>query len=378
MARYNAGLVTTNCPTIPTSGVVNIAPGQDVGGIVSSNPDGTSFVFASGTYNGASISPKNGQKFYGQSGAKLDGNGAESAFRSGASDVYICGFEITNYMPYKQDGAIHAQGDAPGERWLVENVNVHDNAGAGVMFASNSTFQNSRVAHNWVSGLKASGANNASFINVEVAENGWNNPDGWGWEGGGSKFSQTRGLLISSCWSHNNIGPGIWNDWRNWDVVFEYNLITDNTAPGIMHELSQTMIVRNNVITGNGNQDDCGGWTFRCGGIYISSSYGSLYGEGDGKQIEIYDNYLEGNRNGIVLTTDDRETVGEVDAHDNLLVNSGTSGIDQGGSYNAPKWDTIHFNSNTYQGNAGWDLNGGKSWQEWQAAGHDLNGSYQP
>ena len=99
----------------------------------------------------------------------MDGeNVTQWAFRpTGApasSNVTIRGFEIKNYLAYESngwnEGAITSswyQTQGGGSGWLVEDVNVHHNRGAGIMLTNQGTLRNSQVHHNYSIGVKSTG-----------------------------------------------------------------------------------------------------------------------------------------------------------------------------------------------------------------------------
>ncbi len=373
---YNASKITITCPTIPSSNFTTVRPGDNVGGSVNQV-----FVFEPGTYYGLTIKPRDGQKFYAKKGVVFNGNGASQAFRGNADNVYICGFRISNYKPPRQQGTINGQnGDAGNGNtsalsygWIIENVEVFNNIGGGIMLGSNATLRNSWIHDNTVIGIKASGASNVIFDNVSVGRNGFDNPNGWGDEGGGSKFAYTTNLTVRNSYIYDNVGPGLWTDIKNYGALYENNVVENNTVRGIFHEISFDGVIRYNLITNNGNRN-CGGWSFACSGIYISSSEGA-----NGKKIEIYGNTLKNNRNGIVGAPDSRGTVADMSVYNNTVINSGKSGVDKGGSPVSPVWSSISYRDNCYEGtNVFVWKTGSLSWSSWRSAGQDTNGSYNP
>ncbi len=377
---YVASLVSTTCPSIPSSGYTKVTTSNH-GSVLPGSPN-QKFVFEPGTYKGITVSPKSGQKFYARAGVVFVGNkssswsgsGSEYAFKSDADNVYICGFKISNYHTNRQRGALNAQGGQDSSSvmssgWIIENVEVYGNL-AGVTVGSNSIFRNSWVHNNDVIGLKASWTKDAVFDNVEVNNNGENNPWGWGDEGGGSKFSNTTNLVVRNSYVHHNAGPGLWTDINNKSTLYEDNLVESNGngqgGPGIFHEISFSAVIRNNVVKNNG-LGSSRGWLWD-GGIDIAAS----------QDVEVYGNTLENNKNGIGLIQQDRGAGYIVQnnwVHHNTIKNSGKSGAVQDISSNGVFSANNKFDHNTYTGGS-WEWNNGtRNWSYWQnTAKQDPNG----
>jgi len=101
-------------------GDVYLEPGDDLQQAVQNNPEGTTFVLRSGVYQQVTLSPKLGQIFWGEDGAVLDGEHAQSvAFRSSASNVEIHNLRIERY----RDNGIHFNG---GSGLWVDGLVVYD------------------------------------------------------------------------------------------------------------------------------------------------------------------------------------------------------------------------------------------------------------
>jgi hypothetical protein len=173
---------------------------------------------------------------------------AKFAFSGLVSNVTISNMMIQKYATYGQFGAIGAVGSGPG--WIVNNVEVRYNHGAGVKLGSGSQLTNSFIHDNGELGFGLSGTNSKA-INNEVS---WNNYAGYalGWEAGGSKFSNTTNLLLQKNFVHDNYGPGLWCDTDNVATTYDSNTIVHNQSAGIQHELSFSAIIENNTLSGNG------------------------------------------------------------------------------------------------------------------------------
>ncbi len=342
---------------------VHIYPGDNINSIANSHPAGTVFMIH-GEHHGQEIAPRDYQVFIGDTGAVLDGDdSADEAFNSSAKGVQIIGLEIRDYEPGDWRGAVTGLG---GD-WLVEDCNIHHNRTAGIWLENGDpVVRNNYLHHNDRSGLSVRYTNGGLIEGNEIAHNNYRDLWEWGIEAGGGKMWSNNGLILRGNWSHNNHGPGLWTDHDNINIIYEDNLIEDNHANGIFHEISYGAIIRNNVIRRNGF--DHAAWMWG-GGIMIASS----------QDVEIYGNTLEDNHNGIAMTRQNRGygeygewTLEDNFVHDNTVINSGNTGAaaDYGGD--TIYYSNIRFEDNTYTGSSGWFWFGREvSWSEWNSYGHD-------
>jgi parallel beta-helix repeat protein len=342
---------------------VHIYPGDDIDYIANDNPDGTVFMIH-GVHYGQQISPRDYQVFLGDDGAVLDGeHWAGMAFHSYATGVQIIGLEIRNYEPGDWRGAISGLGGS----WLVESCDIHDNRTAGIWLEEGDpVVRNNYIHHNDRSGLSVRYTQGGLIENNEIAYNNYRDHFDWGNEGGGGKMWSNDGLVLRGNWSHHNHGPGLWTDHDNINILYEDNLLEDNYANGIFHEISYDAVIRNNVFRRNGF--DHAAWMWG-GGIMIASS----------QNVEIYGNILEDNYNGIAMTRQNRGwgshgewTLANNYVHNNTVINSGLSGAATDVGNDDIYYSNIRFESNSYSGDSGWFwMNGEVSWWEWQSYGHD-------
>ena len=329
-----------------------------------------------GTHSGQSIEPKDGQVFVGAAGAKLRGNGAEYAFRGDAVDVVVEGVEIFEYDSDQQRGAIQVEGNG----WIVRENEIHHNAGVGVKVsrANRVTIDGNNIHYNEQLGIGVAYSSGSAVVNNEIAFNNWRDTYRWGWEAGGTKFWDTEGLIVRNNWSHDNHGPGLWDDYNNHNILYEGNLVEDNLANGIFHEIGYDAVIRNNTVRRNGFAHDAWLWG---AGILIASS----------QNTEVYGNIVEGNYNGITITQQDRtagpgyaEEYGPWIArnnsiHDNRITDSGITGAAQDIGSDAIYDANNTFSANHYIGTTKWQWEGDRiSWNAWMSFGQDRDGSYTP
>jgi len=301
-------------------------------------------------------------------GRKVEVSLTEHAFRSDADNVTIRNLVIEKYAPMAQRGALQAE-DSPGSRgtnWLIENVEVRLNHGAGIRAGDQTIIRSAYIHHNGQMGITSDGGEG---ILVESSEIAYNNIRGfnWGWEGAGTKFKETVGLVVRDVTVHHNLGPGLWTDINNRDTTYEGNVVFSNHAAGIFHEISFDAVIRDNEVYDNGFiMDD---WLWGAG-ILIAASTG----------VEVYNNTVTNNADGITGIQQQRERDGELwrladlNVHDNTITMwYGQTGVVQDMGDSSVFTDrNIVFENNTYVG-AGheafaWD-DQDLDWESWLATG---------
>lgn len=366
IARSSGLQPDTPPPTVDVGDVdVHIYPGDNINNIAGRNPNNTVFMIH-GVHYGQQVSPKSGQVFVGAGDAVMDGsNSARAAFDSYADGVQIIGIEIRNYNTTNEwRGAINGL----GEDWVVKNCEIHHNSVAGLWMEGGGDPQiiGNFIHHNGRSGLSVRYTDGGLIQDNEISYNNYQDEWNWGWEAGAGKMWETNGLVIRGNWSHHNHGPGFWADTNNINTVYENNVIEDNYANGIFHEVSYDAVIRNNVIRRNGF--DHAAWLWG-GGIVIASS----------PNIEIYGNTIEDNFNGISMTKQARgsgeygyHTLANIYVHDNTIIDSGLTGAAYDDGSSEIYSSNIRFENNSYSGDVGWYwMNREVSWSQWNSYGHD-------
>ncbi len=302
-------------------------------------------------------------------GHKVEVSILEYAFRSDADSVTIDNLIVEKYAAMAQRGAIQAQAAAEGARgtnWLIENSEVRLNHGAGIKAGDDTVIRNTRAHHNGQQGITGAGSNN---VLIEASEIDNNNLRGfnWGWEAAGTKFTTTSGLVVRDTVVHDNLGPGLWTDIECYDTTYENNVVYGNVAPGIFHEISYDAVIRGNEVYDNGfiSRD----WLWGAG-ILVAASSG----------VEVYDNTVTNNADGIAGIQQLREENGELyrledlHVHDNTITMwYGQTGVVQDmGDPSVFTDRNIVFEDNTYIGAIGkafaWD-DSDLDWEGWLATG---------
>ena len=318
--------------TCPEDSVVISPSGTSFPSAFNSHGAGTSYCFKAGTYEQLQIVPREGDTYIGVKGAVLDGkNLASFAFSGSANNVTIENLGITNYTcGGSARGAIQPGGAAQtlgaANSWLIKNNEIFNNAQAGVHMQSASTLVANFIHNNGREGYTINGSN-GFLIDNEISFNNINDVFSPEDESGGGKAWATTKLTVEYNYSHDNRGPGLWDDTDNQGITYMYNRVEHNQT-GIMHEISWDAVIAYNVVKYNSNPAHCP-TVNSCFEIYNSTSAGE-----PGTIIDIHDNVIvtendeafritHGNRGASLYTNYGVWTLKNVHVHDNQVTLSG-------------------------------------------------------
>jgi hypothetical protein len=252
------------------------------------------------------------------SGRKVEAAVSPYAFRSGARGVVVENLIIEKYAPPVQYGAVGYSRPSPD--WIIRNNEIRLNYGLGVSVGASN-----RVLGNYIHGNGQMGAgcvgSNILFEQNEIASNGYFSGVDPNWEGGGGKCALTQGLVVRGNHFHHNNGYGFWTDIDNVGSLYEDNLVEDNLAGGITHEISFAAVIRRNTFRRNGPAAPVWLWG---AAILVQNS----------RDVDVYGNSVDmtGGGNGISLVQQDRGAYVTVNnhVHDNTIFsatpNHGASG----------------------------------------------------
>ncbi len=296
---------------------------DDAQSVVNAHPPGTTYIVKAGTHlRNFSVQPKSGDRFCGEPGAVLDGGRSlASAFSGGATKVTLDSITVVNYDTGWQGAAIQPQTHASG--WVVRNVSALRNGWAGLMAADGMQILGGHYNDNDQLGI---GGNAATGVVLDGLDDDPATLDGpelarnhtlrapCDYEGGGMKWGWDFGqVTIRNAHVHDNDCRGLWADINARGALIEHNLVEDNWAEGILYEISQDAVIRNNRVYRNGVRAE--GWYWD-GGITVAASF----------NVEVYGNRLSGNYNGITGTQQDRpeftppaHLLDNYQVHDNLI-----------------------------------------------------------
>ncbi len=266
-------------------------------------------------------------------------------------NVTIENLIVEKYAVRSSHGAIHAHN---GSNWNIINVTAQDNHGAGITVGPGTLVDGAKVLRNGQIGIAGygqyrqgplkgvQGSRPVVVRNTEIAYNltldYW-----WGWEGGGTKFKETEGMIFEDNWSHHNGGPGAWWDVYNNGATIQNNLVEHNEVRGIMYEISHgPTVISGNVAHNNGNNVAI---RYLGSQIYVSNS----------TDVTVRDNTVWGGTRGIVVRNDGSRypLASNVQVFDNdiTVVANGWSGFKQVNGVDGAKWTngTVKFHHNTHR-----------------------------
>jgi hypothetical protein len=389
--KADTAQVTISAPTQPPpAGSIAVLPGQSIQAAVNANAAGAVFLLKAGRHVRQTVTPKTGNVFRCEAGAVLDGENVTTyAFqRNGPDpdDVRIVGCRITRYAPPFQYGAILAGGAGGGDGtsgWIVDSTEIDNSAsGGGIRLGHRMKVRWSYIHHNHAIGIVGVGDD----VLIEQNEISYNNsvaktPPGN--EHGGTKFVMTKRLVVRNNWVHHNWGPGLWTDIGNDQTLYEGNTSEDNYGEGIVHEISYSAVIRNNILRRNGIGDPRGDSWLWGAGIGIHSS----------PNVEVYGNTLTGNRHGIALIQQNRGSgwlgayeLKNVNVHDNTVTFTNSNqrhglvsdyGTAVWSSGNANRFENNRYvMSGTGANHFDWNSGPPKSDTQWRGFGHDDSGAF--
>jgi parallel beta-helix repeat protein len=221
-----------------------------------------------------------------------------------ADGIVIAGLRMRHAADPAQDGAISDGGHLVSIRDCV----MSDTHGAVVSLTGRGALTGNEIFRGGQLGIHGGGA---------VVENNRihdNNTEGfdWGWEAGGLKSNRPDQLIDGNA-VYGNAGPGIWVDGGEGSHDILSNQVHDNSAAGILYEISSRGRIGANRAWANGGGDSAWGWG---GGIVISSS----------ADVEIDHNVLAWNADGIAVISQRRDDapkqIEQINVHDNVVAAS--------------------------------------------------------
>ena len=255
-----------------------------------------------------------------------------AAFGGAATGVTIRDLIIEKYANAAQTGAVGGDkwGSDKPVNWTLQNSEIRLNHGAGIALLDGAKISDNYIHDNGEMGYALSG-NNIVFSNNELAFNNYAGFD-CGWECGGGKATQTNNLIMSNNYSHDNYGPGFWTDTDNINTTYTGNVIANNQLEGIIHEISHSATITNNLLINNGGARP----------ILYSGSFAGMMGPQillwNSDSAQIYGNTLvvaPQGENGIGLFDTQRGNdssgapylLANNSIHDNDITYSGSSGL---------------------------------------------------
>jgi hypothetical protein len=245
-------------------------------------------------------------------GGKIDGQGSRKyAFVVKTNDVTIDGFEVTGTVNPAQEGAIQVRNSA---RFTLRNVYIHHTGGACISIGTGGGHRilDSELAYCEQQGYHLSSVTDTLVAGNKIHHNNPNGAYGPGWEAGGGKAARVNGLTFEANEVYANIGPGLWCDVDCRNVVYRNNRLHHNSRMGILFEISNGALIEGNVAWENG-------WQF------TSWGYGAGIVAASSRNVEIRNNVVAWNADGISIISQNRtldgvtQTVTGVYVHGNTI-----------------------------------------------------------
>jgi parallel beta-helix repeat protein len=273
-----------------------------------------------------------------QANTSYCGGTAHEQIKLAAGDTWTSG-EVTGVAAAEEHGAVECDGD----NCAIINANVHDNPGwAGIyLFGNHLSVIGGRVTNSNNLGIGSDLDNYVTVDGVEIDHNNVTDVN-CGFEGGGIKFVSSN-TTIKNNYVHDNGCMGIWFDVAARTNEISFNRVFGNHQEGIFYEISFDATIHDNDCENNGVVS-MPGWMWG-GGITIASS----------TNVEIYNNTVKNNYNGISGTQQDRSAdymaphlLNMIHVHDNVVSGSGSSGWAEDDGSNLSTRD-LTFVNNTLQ-----------------------------
>jgi hypothetical protein len=187
----------------------------------------------------------------------LDGTGRETVVLAyGAQYITLDGINVNH--------ASNGEANDPaavsvGTGWKLKNMVVENTDGIGlVVYGDNVDLTNITAQFNGRQGISGSGCSYVNVVNCTTRGNNTkgNNPD---WDAGAGKWFETDHITIDNMTSYDNVGPGIWFDYHNTNVVIKNSKSYNNrglknvwSGNGLRAELNTgSFLVQNNQFYGN-------------------------------------------------------------------------------------------------------------------------------
>ena len=288
-------------------------------------------------------------------GHKVETSVTPSAFAPGpANNVTIQGLKVEKFAAPLLTGAIGGAWTGNGSttagiNWIVKNNEIRLNHGDGVRVNYGWRVLNNKIHHNGNLGIGGGLGSSTipSRVLIQGNELAYNNYaqliSSFG--AGGLKLCTMLGPIIRRNYAHHNDGDGFHTDMNVYDVLYDGNTAADNTAIGIIHEISYDAIVRNNKLLRNHPGNSSKKWLYAAQLLSASS-----------QKVEAYCNTVEVSAqggNGIDILTQDRPGYGPSIGnyfHHNTIVFHGNSGV-TGGARDDPAQDPNFFTRNRFDYN---------------------------
>lgn len=299
------------------------------------------------------------------SGKTIQTSVTQYAFAGSAGGVTVKHLVVERYSNEDQRAVVNYGTGGAGGSWTIDSNTIRYNHGVGATIGTNGKIRGNEIYEQGQAGYMAFGTNPLVEDNYihhnNTAKFG---PGPFGMAGGGKAVLTTSLIVRNNVATHND-GPGLWTDINNVDCLYEGNRVDSNGWRGIFHEISYDCVIRNNTVRFNGHD-------------YPGSSVGAFEGAGilvsNSRNVEVYGNVVEDNRNGILGREEDRpqhpsglgaHNILNLWVHDNTVKQLGSSsaGRAAGITDNDPSWNPHAPGSNNVWEDNDYTCNGSTKWR---------------
>ena len=269
-----------------------------------------------------------------------------------SNGVVIDGFTMKHAANGAQMGALKNDGH---DNWTVRNNELSYSHGYNLTLGAATGLRavGNDIHHGGQLGI-GGGRAELEVLNNKIHHN---NTEGFdpGWEAGGMKNTRMIRLVADGNEVYNNDRIGFWCDIACEDVTYSNNRVHHNKKAGIFYEISDNAKIFGNEVWKNGWESS--GRGFGEAGILISSS----------RDVEVYDNVVAWNNDGITVVNDDRkqgdgvqyDRVTGVKVRDNYVLAKDYSGTSL---HMALSWVKAYSGGNLYDPEAGNRGYGNRYW----------------
>jgi hypothetical protein len=296
----------------------------------------------------------------------MEGAVAEYAFHNQGSNVVIRNLVIEKFANHAGAwGAVFAR-EVNGWDILYNLVRLNHGKGIAAGKARNLRIIGNRVYRNGQMGI--GGGPDFSIVADNHVVKNHTLDFAVGWEAGGVKFGDVKESVFRNNVIEQNEGFGLWCDVGCVNVKYIGNVVNDNAHGGIHHEISGPAVIRNNVVKRNGQAS------------HQKSKLGAGRGAGimvvASQNVEVYNNRVIGNGNGITAISSGRGPIRDLRVHDNVLVLKRDQKVGLWGSGYTGAGNRWY--NNTYKvckpGLQRFKWASGLDFTGWRQVGHDVNG----
>jgi Right handed beta helix region len=158
----------------------------------------------------------------------LDATGFKTAINSNFANAHwitIKGITIHNCANPKPDdiGALNT-----GDHWHLEDVTVDSADGTGIeVWGDGVELDRVTVKNCGRAGLSGGGCTNVLVKDCATIGNNTKGADP-DWDGGAGKWTKTDHVTIDGLSSHDNVGPGLWFDYNNTNILIRNSELFGN------------------------------------------------------------------------------------------------------------------------------------------------------